>query len=352
MSAGNTTAKLGRYSAKPYQSDGGFSANGLLLTTAAGVAVAIAMGIVAAIVGQFFYAIFIFPVVIGAAVGAAQVWAIQHTRIRTPLACGAAGLIAGVVAVTAIHAVDYVSFLRGMDEARQEEQSLHQAIAAAEDAHERDYLKEILAEYEADPQVIEARRVQSFAGYLDWSAQQGVEITSAHGASKPLNLGRQGSYAYWGMEAVIVAIISAGMARRRAGEPFCLACDRWKTGRELGVFAAKAKAVGQVVESGNLDELLDVPAASGAETAISVYECPQCADSDEIVLQVDTVTYNNGVRNKSTTSRAVYPRRAAEDLSRFFTSGNNAPTVDGEPVAQQIASADTPRDDHVLASQR
>jgi hypothetical protein len=352
MTAGNTTGTLGRYSAKPYHSDGGFSANGLLLTTAAGVAVAISMGVVAAIVGQFFYAIFIFPLVIGAAVGAAQVWAIQHTKVRTPLACGAAGLIAGVVAVVTIHAVDYVSFLRGMDEARQVEQSLHQAIASAEDAHERDYLKEILAEYEADPQVIEARRVQSFAGYLDWSAQQGVEITSAHGASKPLNLGREGSYAYWGMEAILVAIISAGMARRRAGEPFCLACDQWKIGRELGVFAAKAKAVGQVVESGNLDELLNVPSAAGAETAISVYECRQCADSDEVVLQVDTVTYNNGVRNKSTTSRAVYPHRAAENLNRFFAGDNNAPATNAEPAAQQTVPAGARPEDHVLASQR
>ena len=78
---------LGIYGPKPYESDGGFSALGLFLTTGVGVAVAVATGVAAAFIGRFFYAVLIFPLFIGAAVGAAQAWAVRHTKIRTPIVC-------------------------------------------------------------------------------------------------------------------------------------------------------------------------------------------------------------------------------------------------------------------------
>src|SRR5688500_10281927 len=128
MSSSGITAGLGLYRATPYKSDRGFSVQGLALTTVVGVLVAVVMCVAAAIVGQYFYAVFIFPLFIGAAVGGAQTWAIRHTKIRTPLACGAAGLVAGVVPVTTMHYVDYVNFRQGMNEAKFEEQSLREAI--------------------------------------------------------------------------------------------------------------------------------------------------------------------------------------------------------------------------------
>src|SRR5687768_14659282 len=98
MAQPTTPVQLGLHKTKPYESDGGFSAAGLFVTTGAGVAVALVAGVVAAFVGQYFYAVLIYPALIGCAVGGTQAFAIRHTKIRTPLACGAAGLIAGVVA--------------------------------------------------------------------------------------------------------------------------------------------------------------------------------------------------------------------------------------------------------------
>ncbi|MEX2138323.1 MAG: hypothetical protein WD894_03630 [Pirellulales bacterium] len=353
MSPSGTTAGLGLYRAKPYENDGGFSVQGLALTTGVGVLVAVVMGVVAAIVGQFFYAVFIFPLFIGAAVGAGQTWAIRHTKIRTPLACGAAGLVAGVVAVTTMHYVDYVNFRQGMNEANFEEQSLREAIADTTDPKERQYLHEVLAEFESDPEVVAAMQVNSFTSYLDWSARQGVEISSAYGNSGGLNLGHTGTFIYWGVEALIVALISAAMARRRAGAPFCVACDAWKTERELGWLLAPAKAVGEVVQSGRLAELPAMAGTSDGQSSISVYECPSCPEQADVVLEVNAITYNHGTREKSPQARAIYPRGAAADLTRYFVSledtpisGNNDTAVarkvetvaDGQQTGELVAS--------------
>jgi hypothetical protein len=324
MAPSGTSSGLRIYGTKPYESDGGFSINGLLLTTAIGVAVAVAMGIVAGMVGQFFYAVIIFPLGIGLAVGAAQMWTIKHTKIRTPLACGAAGLVAGVVAVITMHYFNYCFFQHGMAEAVLEEKALLAAIATAPDEEERQYLRAALAEYEADPSVQQARQVDSFTSYVDWSARQGVEISPMHSelvddSRKGMNLGYAGTYVYWVAEAVIVALIAAAVARRRAAAPFCSRCDSWMAERELGALNAAPKVVGELIQSGRLVDLPTVPAHSGFEVAISACECATCGQTEDVVLQVDQVTYANGARSKHPKARAIYPREAATVVERFFT---------------------------------
>jgi hypothetical protein len=308
------------------------------LTTGVGVLVAVVTGVVAAIVGQFFYAVFIFPLFIGAAVGGAQKWAIRHTKIRNPLVCGAAGLVAGVVAVTTMHYVDYINFRQGMNEAAIEIQAWRNAIATTSDPEERQYGKAFLAEIESDPEVIAANQVNSFPNYLDWSARQGVEISSAYGNSKGLNLGHTGTYIYWGVEALIVAIISAAMPRRRAAAPFCLACDAWRNERELGWIRAPAKVVGEVVQSGRLGDLPATVGTSDGQVSVSAYECPFCPEQADIVLEVNAITYNNGSRVKAPTARAVYPRKAADELARYFVSLEDTPvsSVTSSPAAGNV----------------
>jgi hypothetical protein len=324
MSPAGTSTRLQLYSARPYSSDGGFSVTGLLLTTLIGIAVAVVSGLVAGLVGQFFYAVLVFPVFIGLAVGGAQLWAIGFTKIRTPLACAAAGLVAGVVAVTTMHYFNYFYFQRQMQEAALEEKAMLAALATTSDAEERDYLRAALAEYQADPEVAAAREVVSLTSYLDFSARQGVEISPMHSQSSGLNLGYTGTYVYWATEAVIVAFIAAAVARRRASAPFCLKCDTWKVTRELGALNAVPKAVAGLIESGRLNDLSGIPAGSKHEAAISVCECPACASEDEVVIQVDQVTYNKGQRTKSTIARTIYPRAAADELVQFFAQATSS----------------------------
>jgi hypothetical protein len=272
MASSGTSASLRQSGTRPYESDGGFSVQGLLLTTAVGMAVAAILGVAVGVVGQLFYAVLIFPIAIGLGVGAAQIWAIREAKIRSPIACGAAGLVAGVVAVVTMHFFNYLVST-------------------------------------------------SFMSYLDWSARQGVEISPVHSVSKGLNLGYTGTYVYWATEAVIVALCAAAVARRRAAAPFCVKCDTWKVERELGCLNAPPKVVAEAIQSGRLADLPAIAGTSNHEVAICVCECPGCPDEDEVVLQVDQVTYNHGTRSKSPAARAIYPRAAASDLMRLFGEG-------------------------------
>jgi hypothetical protein len=212
-----------------------------------------------------------------------------------------------------------------MNEVALEEYELRAAIATASDPEERQYLNDVLAEFESDPEVRAAMAISSFTSYLDWSARQGVEISSAYGNSKGLNLGHTGTYLYWGVEALIVALISATMPRRRAGAPFCPACDTWKNERELGWLRAQAKVVGEVVQSGRLADLPATVGTSDDQVIVSAYECPFCTEQPEVVLEVNAVTYNHGSRDKSPTARAVYPRKAVDELARYFVSLEDTP---------------------------
>jgi hypothetical protein len=133
------------------------------------------------------------------------------------------------------------------------------------------------------------------------------------------------------------------MARSRASEPFCVTCDAWKTQRELGVVSAKAKAVAEIVEAGRLADLPALPATSGEQTAISVYECPGCAPEEHTVLDVESITYNQGSRVKSQTARVVYPRKAIDELARYFASTEDMPLcrdIDPDVIQKLKAAAD------------
>ncbi len=197
--------------------------------------------------------------------------------------------------------------------------------------------------------------VNSFADYLDWSARQGVEISSAYGNSKGLNLGHTGTYIYWGVEALIVALISATIPRRRASAPFCLACDAWKAERELGWLRAPAKVVAQVVQSGRLADLPATVGTSDDQVILSAYECPLCTEQPEVVLEVNAITYSHGSPDKSPKARAIYPRKAADELVRYFVSLEDTPPTginNAAAVANAEARKESPQTGELVAATR
>jgi hypothetical protein len=133
-----------------------------------------------------------------------------------------------------------------------------------------------------------------------------------------------------------------------------VACDAWKTERELGVVPAKAKAVAEIVEAGRLADLPALAAASGEQTAISAYQCPSCAEED-VVLQVESVTYNQGARTKSQIARAVYPRKAVEELEAYFVAPDEMPLcrdIDPDVVQKLKAAANGRETGELVAAKR
>jgi hypothetical protein len=238
-------------------------------------------------------------------------------------------MIAGVIAVASMHMVDYVAFQGAMMSNADDVAALRDSLVQAETEEAKAELSAILTEYQNDPEVVEANNVKSFIGYIDYSARQGMEISSArHSGDSSMNIGYWGTYIYWSIEALIIASCAVTLPKSRAQIPFCDTCNAWKVERELGAIGAPAKDVSSVVSGGQIDALSRVVETGTAESAISVFECPCCGQSNDVVVQVSNVTYNDGSRVKAEFSRSVYPVDATKKLEEIFATDNSQPGLD------------------------
>jgi hypothetical protein len=224
-----------------YAPDGGCPVGGLFamlsLTLLAGVAVGVLIGLIR----LGFYLVLVFPIAMGAAVGAAGLGAVVLGKVRSRLLAAGTGLLAGCVTILAMHFVSYLFFLSKFG--------------------------------------VQA----SFGQYIDALAKAGVTINSTRGGGprdKGMNLGYVGSYIYWFVEMAIVAGFAAGMMGKRAGKPFCSACGSWKTEHHLGVlFLPRADAM-DYFEAGELSRLVGPQNPPGeGPIGLSVWWCPYCLDA-------------------------------------------------------------------------
>ncbi len=305
-----------------------------MLTLAIGTLVALVVGLLAGVIGQYFYMVLIFPIAIGGAVGGAQVAVIGRSKVRNPLVCGFAGLIGGVFAVATMHYVDYVVFQQETVAADVEFQAAKQSLAEIADEESRAAFAAALAAYEADPAVAEARNVGSFVAYVDWAAKQGVELSSSTGARSSSNLGYAGTYAYWIFEALVVAGMCVAMTRSCAAQPFCVHCESWMTETEIITLNCDAKEASKVIQSGNLQRL---PALFSAtkETSLSLFRCENCARGD-VVVQPNAITYANGNRCKKSAGRHVFDDSVAEQLRTLFFDVEQSDDAVADRLASQV----------------
>ena len=300
---------------RPYAPDGGLHAEGLALTAAAGAATGIAAGLVFAIVGMWFYAIIIFPIAIGLAIGTVQSFVIKKTKVRNTLACGAIGLLAGLLAVVTMHYVDYETFKYDLARADAEMEDFRQEVSQGLSTQAE--FDQAMREYKQDPEIQAMRAVQSFPQYIDWSAHQGVELTSSK-SSKPVNLGYAGTYAYWALDALLIAVMVVVMTRSQAAEPFCAECDRWKDAIEMGRLPLQAKQVATAIGGGSFTTLASLTPKPSHLTAVKAYVCGNCQKTDEVVVEVDEVTYPKGKETLSSVGRYVCDESVIDELSKFF----------------------------------
>jgi uncharacterized membrane protein len=316
-----------RYDVTPYLPDGSCSLNSVLLTTNIGAVVGVVVGALASLIGCFFYLVLVFPMAVGAAIGASQKGIIRWTRIRNPLACTAAAIVAGAAAVFTSHYVDYLIFQRNMRSNADNFQTVRMMLAASTDAQEREAIAGVLKEYENDPEVAAAMNVQSFAQYMVWSAHQGVEIGSVSRTAGSSNLGFTGTIIYWLVEGLIVAGFPIFMTRSATSMPYCEACNEWRQETVLGTVHALPRSVSQAVTSGELGDLHTLAETSNREARIKVFTCPHCEPDQrqDVVVQVEEVTYYKRQPQYRLLSSTVYPLEALGDLNAFFVD----PTAKG-----------------------
>jgi uncharacterized protein YbaR (Trm112 family) len=239
---------------------------GLFVTFIVGMIAAVVMGLIASAIGQLFYLILIFPVVIGFAVGMAMSMAARLSKMHSVAAGGVIGFFCGVVAMLVVHFSDYLW-----------------ALGAG-----------------LPPDV-------TFPEFMHLQATEGVQIGRRGGG---INLGYTGSFIYWGIEMLAVAVIVFALGLAQASSPFCVECNAWKKARTYGPFRGEPGEAKAFVEAGDVAQLGvagDPGPGGGVTLRLIVSVCPHCRTDGPVEVRLQKVTKTKEGESTSELCHTTYP---------------------------------------------
>ncbi|MFC1757564.1 hypothetical protein ACFL2H_02190 [Planctomycetota bacterium] len=316
---------LKEYSAKPYTNDGGFAVFNLIVGTFAGMAMALVAGGFLGVLGHFFSLVFLFPILLSICLGMSLQWLLRWLHVRSRLACV---LAASVVAMTAIGAMHFSSFAFvkfGVSNGSYDIDPIKKQYAGAT-LDERANLSSVVEDFE------NIAKVESFRDYVEYSANKGICISSAFDQYVDRITGK-GAYAYWAIEALIVIAFMTSVAYGRGIAPYCRQCQQWKDKKRFGYLPADPTLVSAIIETGQFQDLPELPIDESKFTVISGYACPHCEFGFEPVIAVDTA--NKAKKATGEISRTVVSNPAAIVLRSFISHGKVAvtSTLDSEELA-------------------
>ena len=324
MSTDSSILLPSRFDVTPHRSDGGgASLAGILQLISILCSVGILLGLIVGFISQWLYLIVIFPIFMGLAVGWVGEKTIERYKIRKPWACGFAGFAAGCLCCLTMHYTGYQRFESSMDEVPPEVREIARHIdevAAAGDQVPQE-VRDLVKQLRADPKALAALQVNGFWDYMKLQAKEGVTITEVGKGGNGLNLGYEGSFIYWGVEALILAAVAFGLMRNAAARPFCVDCQLWKTETPLIETTCPPKPIVDAVRSGDLAALEQVltkldpkKCKVGQSTRISTCVCTSCETDQTVEVKVSKVVVSNGHPTESKLVQICYPGESLEAL--------------------------------------
>ena len=218
---------------------------GFILLVLVGVAVAIGAGLLLWAAENLLniYLIVVFPLAAAAIVGGVLGLVVRAGKVRSPLFAALVGLLAGLLMYgTYQFAGYYITFRNDAREAYIE----NTGRTPTDEALNR----------ELDGLLEDEVGAGGFIGYLQLVAREGFSITrsfSSSSSSSGVDLEGTGVWVYWGIELLVIVIITAALARKPATEPFDEDDNVWYGAQELiGVTSSKArKPLIDALESGD-----------------------------------------------------------------------------------------------------
>lgn len=314
-------AVLPRFNVSPYRPDGGFAMSGVtLLLSALAIAGAI-LGYLAHLVSAYIYLIIMFPILIGLGLGVIGTRMIKQGRVRNPLFGGLAGFLGGVLAMAMMHYFDFEKFKAQQPPLSQLPPKIAE-VAQLPTAQRTQWIQaNVPAEDREDlDNALRSVNVKTLFDYMDLSARYGVEIKRTTGSSKDkgLNLGYTGTYIYWMVEVLIVALVTWGMLKSAAAEPYCAPCDQWKEQKVLGVLPG-SQAAGMAVASGNLGAMAALDPHGQGIVRVTAACCKGCVGKGHIDVKAELITADRKGKEKTqTVAHVSYPPEAMVPLQQFF----------------------------------
>jgi hypothetical protein len=233
--------------------------------------------VLASLLRLVFWLVLIFPLLLGAAVGAVAGLGARLGKFRSPRQVGQLGLVAGLLAVFAMHYFDYVRLgwqVPGLNQV-------------------------------------------TFVEYMQARARFGVKIGKPGAANGGMNLGYTGSFIYWAVEAGLSALAAYAVSQSMVSTPFCAGCNRWKAKRALGPYRLEPQTALAAFTAG-VPAGIVAPAQGNKKVSLVIHHCPDCGAATPIDVQL-SATEPAGKEQVMYQSFLTYPGEATaafDDLDR------------------------------------
>lgn len=181
------------------------------------------VGGITSFIGSFLYLIILFPIGMGLLGGGATHIAVKQGKVRNPAIAALFGALTGISIYSAMNGFDYWNFRRVVAGELRQAYSEDLQIALAES--EEGVTEEDLLGLAIDTILIEETGQAGFIGYLQFTAQQGMELSQSSSGGIPVS--GIGMWIYRALELTVIAGVSTAAGLRAAKEPFCESSDRW-----------------------------------------------------------------------------------------------------------------------------
>ncbi len=340
-----SSAPLGQFDIAKYRPDGGVSLAGALQLTGILGLLGILLGIVASFISRYFWLVLVFPIIIGCCIGAVGSACIKRFHIRNSIYCGISGLLAGALAMLAMHYFDYRYFQDEMranlgpdaDIVFELARNIDEITAPNSDAPQE--IRDCAENLKLDPFWLKALQVNSLLDYLDLQAEIGVEIGDVVGAGqRNANLGYVGSYIYWIIEAALVAGFAFGIMSGSASQPYCQNCSQWKPPLMVGMYP-DPDHVCSALKEGCPARWIPTELATEPLAKVTLSPCSMCQDNAPIQVFVEKVTRNKkGEVATKRVARLTYPAGSLHSLA--IALGIQQTAADATDVEDDVVQLD------------
>jgi hypothetical protein len=302
-----------------------FNAQNAFISATTGLIAGVLCGVMASMVtGIGYYFVIATPLAIGGIVGIVMGLGVYFSKNKNRWVSATSAAVAGIACVVTMHAANYSQFVKALN--RDEPADRQIAILVREFEGRFDTLPEAIREVVSNckfpPEKLRRLQVNSLGEYVHDRASAGVRLNFRSDDNGGIKLGYAGSFAYWLLEAVLIASVAGTLLWFKRSKPLCVQCNEWRSERTLGSVFVDAKRVADLIQQGNFDAL-KFETSSERATELKIYRCPECCSIDSGVLEVVNVDESDKSKTEKRVAAFVVSDKHVENLAEVFAQADN-----------------------------
>lgn len=274
-------------------------------------------GLVFGLIRPFFWVVILFPCLIGIIHGLAGRKLVRQIVVRHLVGLSIACLVSATLSLTLTHYITYLFAQQKIVTDMGISGEFYHKIAHDYEVHlankeKSSQVNEAMRFFEANPDLLDRARVQSFPDYLKYLVNHGMNVGFSADTTL-IRMGATGTGLYLMLEVLLAAILPLIIFRSEINHPFCNWCGSWKTKQTFGPFTNREEVL-KVLENGELKIFEYVEVAGPNDIFVSFHTCPRCQNKSPVDVTIHPVDPRTKEASTGIVSRMTYPEKAYTSL--------------------------------------